>query len=285
MIKRRVNRIKIFSKIGVYCAAFIFTVVFLFPFYTQIITALKTQTQLFQFPVIWFPSPPNWSIFLEVWKVIPLAKLYGNTYFVIFCVIILNFIIGVPAAYALSRLEVYFKKLFLFLILLSQMFIPVLVILPIFNTLKAMGLINSLFALILANAAFSVAFITLMLKGYFDGIPKEIEDAALVDGCGRFRMLFSIILPICMTGIVVTLIYNAILVNNEFLFANTLITGSERDMMIVALYRLIKKNPYSWDVTWNHVMAAAIFAALPIQIGFICIRKYMVKGLATGAIK
>jgi ABC-type glycerol-3-phosphate transport system permease component len=222
---------------------------------------------------------------LDIWNIIPLEKLFFNTYFVIFLTLIINICIAIPASYALSSLDFFGKKMVILLALISQMFIPVLIIVPIFEIIKVIGLIDTSLGLVLVNSAFSIAFVSLLLKGFFEKIPKEIEEAALNDGCNRFSTLFRIYIPISKAGIVVTAIYNAILVNNEFLFANTLIMSDKKNMMIVALFKLIKSNPYAWEITMNHVMTAAILAALPIQIMFLLIRRHLTKGLLSGAIK
>jgi multiple sugar transport system permease protein len=265
--------------------ALLFVTLFLFPFFVEISSALKDRIELFTFPVTWVPKAPQWSVFIDIWKLIPIETLYFNTLYVIILTIIINLLFAAPAAYALSVLDFMGKKISMYITLVSQMFVPVLVIVPIFNIIKRIGIIDTPWALVVTNSAFSIAFVTLLLKGFFDTIPKEIEEAAYLDGCSKFGALYRIYLPVCRSGIVVSLIYNAILVNNEFLFANTLIMDNDKQMMSVALYRLIQGNPYSWEITWNHLMTAALYASLPIQILFLFIRKYITKGLISGSIK
>ncbi|MGI6326127.1 MAG: carbohydrate ABC transporter permease [Saccharofermentanales bacterium] len=278
------NMRKAVGKVLLYAGSFLFVLIFLFPFVIEFSVALKTFKDLFRFPSSIIPSPIAWENFGKIWEIVPLKQIYLNTYTVIFAVIAFNFFIAAPAAYAMSVLDFPFKKFILSLAFFSQMFVPVLIVVPVFKLIKELGLIDRLSSLILTGVAFTVSFVVLLMKGFFDTIPREVEEAALIDGCNRFMTMLRIYMPLCTSGIVVAIIYSAILVNNEFLFANTLINSTTKNVMSVALFKLIKANPYQ-SVTWNYVMVCAIYAGLPIQIIFLFIRKHITKGLTAGAIK
>lgn len=261
-----------------------FTFIFILPFLVEFSVALKTKGDLFRFPSSLLPKPFAFENFAEVWNLVPLAKSYFNTYYVILFATIGNFIISLPAAYALSCLEFPFKKMLTSLIFMAQMFMPILVIVPIFEILRDLNLLDNLNGLVLTGTVFNIPFVTLLLKGFFDTIPKEVEEAALIDGCNRVTTLLRIHLPLASAGIVIAIIYNAINLNNEFLFANTFINSMDKNTISVTLFRMIKANPYT-AVTWNYVMVAAIYASLPIQIIFMFIRKHLTKGIMAGSIK
>lgn len=262
----------------------VFTVIILLPFVVEISTALKAKNELFSFPSTIIPEKLQFSNLIEVWNLVPLKQVFQNTYFVIGCALIANFLISLPAAYALSAVDFPGKKLVLALAFIAQMFMPVLVVVPVFTMIRDMGLMDNLFALVLTGTAFSVSFVVLLMKGFFDTVPKEVVEAARIDGCSTFGVLTKIYMPLCASGIVVAVIYSAILVNNEFLFSNTLMNSTDNMVMSVAIAKLIKANPYE-AVTWNYVMACAMWGALPIQIIFLFIRKHLAKGLTAGAIK
>lgn len=271
-------------KLLIVFGVFVFAVLFLLPFAVEFSVALKNKQDVFHFPSSLIPNPVVFANFKEIWNIIPLGRIYANTYSVIALSTVLNFFVAVPAAYGLSCLEFPFKRVITSLAFIAQMFVPVLVVVPVFKMMSGLHLVDNKLSLIIVDTAFSTAFVTLLLKGFFDTVPREVEDAALIDGCSRFGAMVRIYMPLCMGGIVVAVVYNAINVNNEFLFANTLINSMDKNMMSVALFRLIKANPYE-SVTWNYVMAAAVYASVPIQIMFFFIRKHLTKGFTAGAIK
>ncbi len=215
-------------KFLVFLGVLVFVVLFLLPFAVEFSVALKNKQDVFSFPSSLLPDPVVWENFREIWNIIPLARVYANTYTVIGLSTILNFFIAVPAAYGLSCLEFPFKKAVTALAFIAQMFVPVLVVVPVFKMMSGLHLVDSKLSLIIVDTAFSTAFVTLLLKGFFDTVPREVEDAALIDGCSRFGAMVRIYMPLCMGGIVVAVVYNAINVNNEFLFANTLINSMDK---------------------------------------------------------
>ncbi len=267
-----------------YLGFMLFMILFLLPLYILITVSLKSNQDVFSFPIHWWPEELIFQNWVDIWGIIPLLKLYQNTYYVIFFSILLTLIITIPAAYAFSALNFYAKKTIIVLTLMSQMFVQILVIVPLFNLMKSWGLIDNLLSLIISDAAFNTAFLTFLLKGFFDTIPNELQEAALLDGCTKLQSLFLIYVPLSRSGIVVGVIYSAIMINNEFIFSNTFITSNEKNVLSVALFKLIQANPYE-DITWNYVMAAALFASLPVYILFILIRKNLTRGITAGAIK
>jgi multiple sugar transport system permease protein len=284
MERKMKNMHKFFWRIILALGVLFYFFIFIFPFLVEFSVALKVQKNLFSFPSSMIPRPAAFENFIEVWKLSPLGRSYLNTYYVIITATIINFVVSLPAAYALSALEFPFKKIVTSVAFAAQMFMPILVIVPIFRMLKVINLLDNLNGLALTGMAFNAAFVTLLLKGFFDTIPKEIEEAALIDGCNRISTMLRIYFPLTSAGIVIAVIYNTINLNNEFLFANTFINSSAKNTISVTIFRLLKGQIYA-PITWNYVMVAAIYASLPIQIMFILIRRHLTKGVIAGAIK
>ena len=195
-----------------------------------------------------------------------------------------SMVIAIPAAYAFSCLNFYCKKQMYYLVLVSQMFAPVIVIIPLYTMMNKMGLIDSWLSLVLMNTTFNLAFIVLMLKATFDGVPKEVVEAAKIDGCSPFMVMTRIFLPVSSTGIAVAVIFAFTRTWNEFLFAFTFISTTEKKPIIVSLYEILKNNP-AVGIPWHYVMAGAMYTTVPLVILFICIRNYITGDHTAGAIK
>jgi len=276
-ISYKVNKRKIISGV----IAIPIFVYILFPYFVMISTAVKSLKEVYTYPPVIWPQAPQWSNFLQVWKEIPLAQFFKSSIYVSSISTIITIVCALPAAYALSRLIFPGRKLFLQAILVSQLFSPVIVIVPLFKSIVVLGLNDSYTGLIITNAAFALAFAIWLLTSYFQSIPKEIEEAALVDGCTRFGSLIKVIIPLARPGLVTVVIFAFITTWNEFMMALTFITTPEKKMVTVGLFQLIGK----FQVQWNLLTAGAIFAVLPTLILFMVIQKQLVKGLVRGAIK
>ena len=155
-----------------------------------------------------------------------------------------------------------------YLVLVSQMFAPVIVIIPLYTMMNKMGLIDSWLSLVLMNTTFHLAFIVLMLKATFDGVPKEVVEAAKIDGCSPFMVMTRIFLPVSSTGIAVAVIFAFTRTWNEFLFDFTFISTTEKKTIIVSLYEILKNNP-AVGIPWHYVMAGAMYTTVPLVILFL----------------
>ena len=185
---------------------------------------------------------------------------------------------GVPAAYVLARHEFRGRKLFLDLILITQMFSPVVLLIPLFRLYNETGLLSTLQGVIVAGAAFSLPFSIWLLVGFFRGIPVEIEEAARIDGYGRLAILFRIILPLSVPGLVATAMYAFIIGWNEFIFAVTFLPGApELQPITVGVFMNVGK----WDTDWQRLMFLAMIGTLPVLAIFAAIQKQLDRGFAS----
>jgi multiple sugar transport system permease protein len=269
------------GKIMVYVLTAGILAVLLFPFFVMLSTAFKPLEEVYVSPPHWIPHQLWWQNFTYVWRRYPLAQYFVNSFIVAAGSTALNVILCVPAAYAVARLRFAGRKSLLFLFLVVQMFSPIIVVISLFKIVAGLGLHDTLSALVIVNAVFTLAFAIWMLNGYFSTIPMEIEEAALIDGCSRLRTIAYVTLPIAMPGVVTTLIYTFIASWNEFMFALTLINSTEKRPLTLGLYNFIGR----WETQWQYLMAASLLAIIPVIILFILIEKQLVQGLAGGAIK
>lgn len=229
-------------------------VTLLFPVAAMISVSLKKANDVFTMPVTWIPKVFAFENYVQVFRKMHILNGFKASLVITGMTIALIMVIAIPAAYAFSCLNFYCKKQMYYLVLVSQMFAPVIVIIPLYTMMNKMGLIDSWLSLVLMNTTFNLAFIVLMLKATFDGVPKEVVEAAKIDGCSPFMVMTRIFLPVSSTGIAVAVIFAFTRTWNEFLFAFTFISTTEKKPIIVSLYEILKNNP-AVGIPWHYVMA------------------------------
>ena len=265
----------------IYALITLIALILLFPFFVAISTAFKDVQEVYSTPPYWLPKRLAWENFVHIWQKYPLANYFINSLIIATGSTILATVLCVPAAYAFARLRFFGRKSLLFLLLVVQMFSPIIVVIALYKLIIALHLIDTQLSLIIVNAVFTLAFAIWMMNGYFATIPKEIEEAALIDGCSRWQTMMRITLPIAMPGIVTVIIYTFISAWNEFMFALTFINSTDKRPLTVGLYNFVGR----WQVSWQYLMAAALLAILPVILLFMVIEKQLVQGLAGGAVK
>ena len=277
------NTIKRRAKTVLFVAIILVMVTILFfPVLVMISVSLKEANDVFTKPVSMIPEVFAWKNYVDVFHKMNLLQGFKNSIAVTGGSILVTMAIAIPAAYALSKLNFHLKSSLYYLILVSQMFAPVIVIIPLYRLLSSWGWIDTYSGLIAMNTTFSLAFIILMLKSTFDAVPKETLEAAAIDGCGKFAALMRIVLPISTKGIAVAAIFCFTRAWNEFLFAFTF--TRETKTVIVSLYEILKNNP-AVGIPWHYVMAGAVMTTVPMVIFFISIRNYITGDATKGAVK
>jgi multiple sugar transport system permease protein len=257
-------------------------ILILLPYAVMLSTALKPASEVFTFPPRWLPATIDLSNFVVIWKKIDFARALFNSLYVSVGATILTLVLAIPAAYAMARYTLPAKGPLRLFLLLTQMISPVVLIIGIFRMMAAQGLINDHRSLILAYSGFSVAFAVWMLQSYFETIPREIEEAAHIDGAGWFSSLRYIFLPLAMPAIGVTAIFTFITAWTDFVLAFTLLRSPEKLTATMKLFYLVSGT---YHVDWNEVMAATLVTTVPIAVIFILLQKQIVGGLALGAVK
>lgn len=262
----------------------VMVVVLFFPIVVMISVSLKEANDVFTSPVTIIPEVFAWENYVEVFHKMDILNGFKNSIIVTAGTIACTMLISIPAAYALSKLNFHFKASLYYLILVSQMFAPIIVIIPLYKLINSWGWIDTYQGLIAMNTTFSLAFIILMLKSTFDNVPKETLEAAQIDGCSQLRSLVSVVLPISSKGVAVATIFCFTRSWNEFLFAFTFNQSSSMKTIIVKLYEILKNNP-ALGIPWHYVMAGAVMTTIPMVVLFICIRGYITGDATKGAVK
>ena len=256
-------------------------VVSTFPFAYMLLTALRPRAEIFLYPPTWLPQTWAWENFVDVWTAAPLFKYITNSIIVAGGATVLNLALAVPAGYALARLRFPGAALFAQLLLVIQMFSPVVLIIGLFRFMASAGLMDTHLSLILTYAALSVSFSTWFLAGYFRSVPREIEEAAMVDGSSRIGALVRVILPMSAPGLVAATVFAFIWAWNDFVIALTFISSPDKRTLPLGIYSFLGQ----YTIEWHYLMAAALIAVIPVVILFLMIERFLVKGLTAGGVK
>jgi len=259
----------------------IILLILLFPFFVMISTMLKSGKDVYATPPFWIPTHIEWQNFIAVWTQYDLSSYFIASIIIALGATVLNTLLCVPAAYAIARLRFVGRKVSMYLLLMIEMFSPVIVIISLFKIVASIGFLDRYISLIILDALFTVAFNTWMMNGYFKTIPKDIEEAALIDGCTRVQTMTRIMLPIAVPGLVTVMIYAFIFSWNEFLFALSFIQSKDKMPLTIALYNFVGR----WTTQWQYLTMAAFLAIIPVLVLFYVIEKRLVAGLAGGAVK
>lgn len=270
------------TTILLYLVVVIICVGILYPYFVMFLTSLKGREEVFAtsgatvFPIVW--KWRNWS---DVWTIAPMGNYFINSMVVAFGSTIIAMVCGIPAAYALARMKFRGNLVFLAIVIISQMFSPVVLLIGIYRVMMTFNMVNKLIGLVFINAAFNQAFTVWLLRGTFLSISPEMEQSATIDGCNRIQAMFKILLPMAAPGIVTTLIFIFINAWNEYTVALTLISSEEFKPITVGVNIF---NGYNM-VEWQYLFGASLFSIVPVVILFIAIEKNLVGGLTSGGVK
>ncbi|HEV7166728.1 MAG TPA: carbohydrate ABC transporter permease [Micrococcaceae bacterium] len=260
----------------------IFTVV---PVYVMITSSMKPLSDV-QGAFSWWPSSVTFAPFIDMWKTVPLASYFVNSVIVAGAATILSLVIAVFASYAISRYRFLGRSVFSTTVLSTQMFPGVLFLLPLFlifvniNSAVGIQLVGTRLGLVITYLTFALPFSIWMLAGYFDGIPRDLDEAAKVDGCGPMRALWQVVLPAARPGLVAVAIYSFMTSWGEVLFASVMTTDANRTLAVGLQLYSTQTNVY-----WNQIMAASLVVSVPVVVGFLLLQRNFVAGLTAGAVK
>lgn len=252
-----------------------------FPIYWAFNTAFKEESEILGKTVTYLPEKGTVANFVDAWTNVGFDKYFFNSLKVSGISVIFIVIISIMAGYALSRYKFKFKMAFLGLLLAVQ-FIPAAVLLvPLFNIFNGLGLVGSHIALVLVNVTFQTPFCCVMMRGFVEGVPYALEEAAMIDGCSRLRGVFKVVIPMLVPGIVTVGAFALIGCWNEFLFAMMFLNDPNKYTVPIGL----KMMQGEYGVHYGAMAAGAIIAmAIPVLL-FAYIQKYLVTGLSSGAVK
>lgn len=263
----------------------VLTLFTIFPLYVMITSSMKSLADV-QGAFTWWPTQLTLQPFIDMWTTVALASYFVNSLIVAGSATIVSLVIATFAAFAVSRFRFRGRTVFTTTVLSTQMFPGVLFLLPLFlifvNIDQVVGvqLVGTRIGLIITYLTFSLPFSIWMLAGYFDGIPRELDDAAMVDGCGPIGALLRVVLPAARPGLIAVAIYSFMTSWGEVLFASVMTTADNRTLAIdLQLYST------QTDVYWNQIMAASLIVSIPVVVAFLVLQRSFVAGLTHGAVK
>ncbi len=248
------------------------------PYLWMLLTSLTSEQQIFTEGPSLFTLV--WDNYARLFRNVGFARNMLDSLIIASGTVVVGLALSVTAAYSFSRFEFRFKRALLMQFLLINMFPLVLLILPLFVLMRQLGLLDTHFALIVANSTIAIPFSVWMMTSYINGIPKSLDEAAMTDGCSRLQAMRKVILPLCAPGIIATGIYIFITAWNEYLYALTL-GGQNVRPITVAVQTMIGE----YQVQWGLLTAGGIVGALPATILFLIVQRRLVGGLTQGAVK
>lgn len=241
----------------------------------------RPRTEIITAQPIYFPT-----LSLDAWHMIwadwPMAKYLRNSVAAIFGSVMIDLVLAIPAAYSLSRYQYRGREDIGFYILSTRMMAPAIVAIPIFFLFRNAGLLDSIWALMLVYAAINLSIVTWIIRSYMTDIPKELEDAARTDGAGDLRILWEIIIPAALPGIITAAVIAMIFAINEFLFTLLIASTPDAYTMSVALANFTGGSD---GVIYNAIALVAFLAAIPVFLVVLVIQKHLSRGLTMGAVK
>ena len=256
-------------------------VVVIFPFYWMTITAFKSETQMRSLVSMFWPDPVVLDNFRHLLGETDFLAWFKNSVFVAVSSTLVATAIGTLGAYSLARLSFLGRAFMSSAVLITYLVPPSILFIPLYAQIRNLGLADSLAGLIAAYPSFTVPFVTWLLMGYFESIPIELEEAAMIDGATRFGAFRRVILPLAAPGVLAAGLYAFTQAWNEFLYALVFITDVKLRTLPVGLSSFITGDVYGW----GYLMAGAVLTTLPVIAAYTYLQKYMVEGLTAGSVK
>lgn len=267
---------------GLYLATGLFVIFSALPFYVMLITTFKSQSEIFtpEASPFWFSSAPTMANLELLFTKTLFVQWLLNTAWVGLAVVVITLVLSIPAAYGLARIAGGWGETLGIGIFLSYLVPPTLLFIPFSKVIAFLGLQNSLGALIVAYPTFTVPFCTWLLMGFFKGIPRDIEEQAMIDGYSRFKAFIHVVLPLALPGLLTVVVFAFTLSSSEFIYALAFITHSADKTISIAIpTELIRGDVYHW----GPLLAGALIASIPIAVLYTFFIDHLVAGLTAVA--
>jgi multiple sugar transport system permease protein len=267
--------------VAAYAVLALLLVVVLFPFYWMAVTSLKSEGQMRSLTSMFRPDPVVLDNYRQLLRQTDFTTWFGNSVTVAVSSTLLATAIGTLGAYSLARLRFRGRGVMASAVLITYLVPPSILFIPLYAQMRTLGLADSLAGLIAAYPSFTVPFVTWLLMGYFESIPVDLEEAALIDGATRLGAFWRIMVPLAAPGVLAAALYAFTQAWNEFLYALVFITDVKRRTLPVGLSTFITGDVYGW----GYLMAGAVLTTLPVIAAYIYLQKFMVEGLTAGSVK
>lgn len=256
--------------------------IFIFPLYWMIVTALKTQVEIFSIPTPLWPKNLTFDAFAKQLSTSgDTLRGFKNSLIISCGATVISTVLSIPASYGLARFRFSARKALVLFFLITQMLPSTLVLTSLYIMFSKLGLLNTYWAPILADATLGIPFSIIILRTYFVSIPKELDEAAKIDGCGHLSAFVKIMLPIAKPGIVVAAVFSFVYAWGDLIYGITFITNPNMRPITSSIYNYVQQ----YQTLWNSTMAFGIIAIAPVVLIFIFMQKYIVSGLTNGAVK
>ena len=255
----------------------------LFPFYWAVVSSLTPASALFSTPVRYFPTNPTVNAYVGIFRDPSFRQALLNSAFVALTTVLLSLSVGAFGAYALGRLHFRGKTIVMYTILSMTMFPAIAILGSLFTMVRALGIYNTPYALILTYMTFTLPFTIWVLSNFFKSLPLELEQAAYVDGATPFQTFYMILLPLTAPGLVTTGLLAFINAWNEFLYAMTFTIDDRTRTVPVAIAMF--SGDQLFEIPWGDIMAAAVVVTIPLVILVLVFQQRLVEGLTAGAVK
>jgi multiple sugar transport system permease protein len=269
------------EQVASYGVLIVLAVLVLFPFYWMTVTSFKSEEQMRSLVSMFWPRPLATENYEQLLSRTDFTAWYGNSVFVAVSSTLVATAVGTIGAYALARLRFLGRGFMASATLITYLVPPSILFIPLYAQMRNLGLANSLAGLIAAYPSFTVPFVTWLLMGYFESIPEELEEAAMIDGATRFGAFYRVVLPLSAPGVLAAGLYAFTQAWNEFLYALVFITDGKLRTLPVGLASFITGDVYGW----GYLMSGAVLTTLPVIAAYIYLQKYMVEGLTAGSVK
>jgi ABC-type glycerol-3-phosphate transport system permease component len=250
----------------------------LLPFAWMVITAIKPMAEAYTTPIRWWPSVPTLDNFVAVLTKTDFPRNLLNTVIVAGVTAVISTSIAVFAAYGLSRLGTRRTQNLVLVLLFAQMIPTVLLVLPYFIIFRTLGLLDTLTALVVTNVSFTAPIATWILRRFIAKVPRELDDAAMIDGCSRLGALLRVVVPAARAGIAAVFFYTFLVAWHEYLFALSLTSSPQNRVATLAIASLVGE----YSVSWGQLMSLGIVVAAPLLVLFLMVEKSLIEGLAGG---
>jgi len=244
-------------------------------------SSFKQNTDIFASPPRLIPANPTLEAYTAIFTDPVKVRFFINSYFVSLSVTVLTLLVAVLAAYALSRYEFPFKRVLNMVIVSVQAVPPITMLIPYFGLIMFLGLYNSYPGLILTYMVFTLPYAIIMMTGYFNTLPRELDEAVKVDGGSPWTALWRVLVPISVPGLVSVGIYTFMIAWNEYLFALTLTKSVEMRTVPIGIQLLMGQHSYEW----NQMMSMSILGCIPVLLLFLFFQRYFIGGMTAGAVK
>ena len=252
-----------------------------FPIVWMFFTSLKSNTEIFEVPPRILPRVFTFAAYESIFTDPVKLRFFFNSYLVAGVVTLLTVFVAILAAYSFSRYEFRLKKTFNLLVISTQTVPPITLLIPYFGMVVALGIFNTYYALILTYLVFTLPYAILLMTGYLNTLPRELDEAVLVDGGSSWTALWRVIVPVSLPGIVATSVYTFLLAWNEFLFALTLTKSMSHRTVPIGISLLMGQHTFEW----NEMMAMSVLGSLPLLLLYLIAQRYFLAGMTAGSVK